>query len=266
MISSTSSMRSVSNAEIDARERKMTQQKKMKCEEKESNVSKGKMRIKIDLTNEEEQLILEQMKYIQSEVISIQQGFLGVISIPMGIYAVIIYYTLTVEDSDIRGLLFLVLPFFFSLSFYNILKYTIKILGLEAYQCYLEKILNENHQKPLFLWQNLLVYANGYSVLGAVGQVPCCAFIFIFLFYKFFTLGIKTEALPEPFRVCAIVLLMIQVLFLMIMLLHCGRQYFVIEDICEKELREYSAQSETWLDYKSMKTELPEYVKAIIKK
>lgn len=119
-------MRSVSNAEIDARGRKMTQQKKIKCEEKESNVSKGKMRIKIDLTSEEEQLILEQMKYIQSEVISIQQGFLGVISIPMGIYAVIIYYTLTVEDSDIRGLLFLVLPFFFSLSFYNILKYTIR--------------------------------------------------------------------------------------------------------------------------------------------
>ena len=39
----------------------MTQQKKIKCEEKESNVSKGKMRIKIDLTSEEEQLILEQM-------------------------------------------------------------------------------------------------------------------------------------------------------------------------------------------------------------
>ena len=233
---------------------------------KKSNVSKRKKRIKIDLTNEEEQLILEQIKYIQSEVVSIQQGFLGVISIPMGIYAVIIYYTLTVIDRDIRGLLFLLLPFFFSLSFYNILKYTIKILGLESYQCHLEKILNENHQKPLFLWQNLLVYANGYSVLGAVGQVPCCAFIFIFLFYKFFSVGIKTEALPEPFRVCAIVLLMAQLLFLLIMLLHCGRQYFVIEDICEKVLGKYSVQSEAWLDYKSMETEIPEYVKAFIKK
>ena len=82
------------NAGTEGQLSKMTQQKKMKCEEngmrKKSNVSKRKKRIKIDLTNEEEQLILEQIKYIQSEVVSIQQGFLGVISIPMGIYAVII--------------------------------------------------------------------------------------------------------------------------------------------------------------------------------
>ena len=59
------------------------------------------------------------MKYIQSEVVSIQQGFLGVISIPLGIYALILYYTLTVKDGDIKGILFLLSPFLFSLSFYN---------------------------------------------------------------------------------------------------------------------------------------------------
>lgn len=198
----------------------------------ENTESKAEKRMK--LTDREEELLIEQMKYIQSEVVSIQQGFLGVISIPLGIYALILYYTLTVKDGDIKGILFLLLPFLFSLSFYNILKYTIKILGLEAYQRHLEKMLNENHNKPLFLWQNLLVYANGYSLLGFLGQTPCCLVIFIFLVYEFFAVGIKTKVLPEVFIIFLIILFIIQLLFLLIMLLHCARQYFVVLQICER--------------------------------
>ena len=97
------------------------------------------------MTSEEEQLLIEQIKYLQNELVSIQQAFLGCISIPLGIYVLAIYYAFS--SAAYSDIIFSILPFFFSLSFFNIIKYTIKMLGIDAYLCHLEKLINQNHKK-----------------------------------------------------------------------------------------------------------------------
>lgn len=136
------------------------------------------------LTDErEEALVVEQIKYLQGELCSIQSSFLAIISVSLGAYGLIIYYALS---QDVAWL-FILLLFLFSLSFYNILKYTAKMMGLDAYVSYLESLVNVTHQKTLFRWQSYLIYANGFSFGGAVLQLPCCFAILVFIIYKFVT-------------------------------------------------------------------------------
>lgn len=73
-----------------------------------------------NLDTEEETLILEQIKYLHGEFVSIQQSFVGITSVALVGYAIVIYYALISEKEEF----FLFLPFLFSLSVYNILKYT----------------------------------------------------------------------------------------------------------------------------------------------
>lgn len=218
--------------------------------------------IKISLSEREEEMVLEQIKYLQNEYVSIQQGFLTVISIPLGVYALLIYYTVNVEHDKIREILFLLLPFFFCLSIYNILKYTIKALGLDSYIRHLERILNKSRRKPLFLWQSLFIYANGYSVLGFIGQMPCILVIFLYLSYNFFLTAIKTTVAPKVAISVLMILYICQLIMLLIMLLHCGLQYFAIEQTCDKVLENY-LDKETWENYENIDTRMPIYLKNI---
>lgn len=133
------------------------------------------------LTPEEETLLLEQIKYLHSELCSIQSSFLGVISVPVAVYGLLIYYVLRMEEQA-QVNMFALMPFLFSLSLFNILKYTIKMMGLDAYIRYLEQQLNEFHKKSLFKWQSYLIYANSYSVVGGVVQIP--TFLAMALFFR----------------------------------------------------------------------------------
>lgn len=92
----------------------------------------------------EEALVVEQIKYLQSELCSIQSSFLAIISVSLGAYGLIIYYALS---QDVAWL-FILLPFLFSLSFYNILKYTAKMMGLDAYVSYLESLSTLPIRRP----------------------------------------------------------------------------------------------------------------------
>ena len=50
-----------------------------------------------NLNKKEETLILEQIKYLHEEFVSIQQIFVGIISVALAVYAVVIYYALSSE-------------------------------------------------------------------------------------------------------------------------------------------------------------------------
>lgn len=128
-------------------------------------------------------MCLTQITYLHDEMISIQSSFLAMIYIPLAFLGVLIYYA---YNSDAQTVLFLLLPFLFAWSMYNLLKYTMKMLGIDAYTRHLEKKLNKLMEDPtLFLWQDQLIYQNGYSLWGILGQIPCMMVITVFLVYKF---------------------------------------------------------------------------------
>lgn len=182
------------------------------------------------LTDSEEQLIVEQIKYLHNELVSIQQAFLGYVTIPLGIYFLAIYYAF--DNSNYTDIIFSILPFFFSLSFFNIIKYTIKMLGIDAYIAHMERLLNRHHRKNLFLWQNFLIYANGYSVIGSLCQIPAFAAISIFVYVKFSqSVSSINQLFPEAARIFEI-LLITEILFLGISLLACCFQYYTVLKWC----------------------------------
>lgn len=181
-----------------------------------------------NLDAREEELILEQIKYLHGEYISIQQYFVGIISVALAVYAIVIYYALDSDTDEI----FLFLPFLFSLSIYNILKYTIRVLGLDAYISHLEKLINITHKKSLFLWQSYLVYTNGYSAFGTFPQLPCFFAIGIFLAYQF-CCAISSSTYSSSYILLLIILIIVQVVFLALMGVNCIVQYWAVLDICK---------------------------------
>lgn len=204
--------------------------------------------------SEESALLLEQMKYLQHEIASIQQHFLGIISVSVGVYAVIIYYALTMKEHG--QIIFVLLPFFFLLSFYNILKYTIKTLGLEAYVRHLETRINDMYGKPLFLWQSGLIYANSYSFLGGLAQIPCIVAVVLFLGYQY----VQNIETFHPFPGAAGILtglLIVQIVCVCAMLLGCATQYFVVLYWC-RNIPDALGEGESYFEYisglKTMKT------------
>ena len=181
-----------------------------------------------NLNKKEETLILEQIKYLHEEFVSIQQIFVGIISVALAVYAVVIYYALSSEKNEI----FLLLPFLFSLSIYNLLKYTVRVLGIDAYISHLEKLINTTHQKSLFLWQSYLAYANKYTPFGVLPQLPCFFVMGIFLIYRFY-LAILSTTYPFYLILSFIILLLIQIICLVLMGINCLTQYRAVLEICK---------------------------------
>ena len=200
---------------------------------------------KNNLAEAEENLILEQIKYLHQELISIQQAFLSVISIPLGIYGVMIYYAISLDDKG--QILFILLPFLFSLSFYNVLKYTIKMLGLDAYVRHLESLINQQRKKPIFLWQSQLIYSNGYSLLGCIAQLPCLSAILIFLGVKYYNAIDKVELFPHG-KTILTSLLIAQIICFALMTVASATQYYNVLNYC---------QSITYENMELLHTELP---------
>lgn len=190
------------------------------------------------LSPEEESLAIEQIKYLQSELCSIQSSFLGVISIPLGVYGLIIYYAFHLEK-EYSCILFVLIPFLFSLSLYNILKYTIRMMGLDAYISYLENLINYTHKKTLFRWQSYLIYANGFSVIGTFAQIPCFFALVVFFGYKFAE-SIQLVDLPNYCKIILVFLLIFQVIGLLYMLFLCASQYGAIRYWCKNIPIEFS--------------------------
>ena len=168
--------------------------------------------------------LLSQIQYLHNEEISIQNSFLAMIYIPIAFLGVLIYYSYSTGKPQ----LFLLLPFLFCWCISNLMKYTMKILGIDAYIRYMEEELNQIYGEELFLWQSQLVYANGYSIWGVLGQAPCFLAVCAFLSYKFFqTLG---EIVTDPWICWGLVAIFIlQAGVLIIMAVYTGMHYHKVK-------------------------------------
>ncbi len=134
-------------------------------------------------------LITEQIHDLRSEYISIQSNFLTVTSIAFVGFGVVLYYAFLLDNNkdnpaDFINFVFIALPFLFGISFLNILKYTVRMMGIGAYVSHLEKLLNAKTQKNLFLWHKKMVGINGYTIVG-LAQIPCYGALFAVVAMKY---------------------------------------------------------------------------------
>lgn len=211
---------------------------------------------------EEETLIMEQMKCLHSELCSIQSSFLGIISVPVAVYGLLIYYALQLDskpnpDQPVN-ILFIVMPFLFLLSVFNILKYTIKMLGIGAYIRHLEGQLNASHRKYLFLWRSYLINANSYAVVGGMIQLPCFFALAIFLGYEFWK-NINHFNLFPGCKCVFIGLLIFQIIGIFYMLLICATQTKTVKYWC-------TTISTLEIPSKNLHTEFPLFLHSFILK
>ncbi len=146
-------------------------------------------------------LITEQIHDLRSEYISIQSNFLTVTSIAFVGFGVVLYYAFLLDNNkdnpaDFINFVFIALPFLFGISFLNILKYTVRMMGIGSYVSHLEKLLNAKSKKNIFLWHKKLVGINGYTIVG-LAQIPCYVALFILVGMKFYENMVKFYA-NEP--------------------------------------------------------------------
>ena len=99
-------------------------------------------------------LITEQIHDLRSEYISIQSNFLTVTSIAFVGFGVVLYYAFLLDNNkdnpaDFINFVFIALPFLFGISFLNILKYTVRMMGIGSYVSHLEKLLNAKSKKNM---------------------------------------------------------------------------------------------------------------------
>ena len=135
-------------------------------------------------------LITEQIHDLRSEYISIQSHFVTVTSLAFAGFGVLLYSAFYLESNSANtgGLInfvFIVLPFLFGISILNILKYTVRMMGIGAYVSHLEKLLNAKTQKNLFLWHKKMVGINGYTIVG-LAQFPCYGGMLAVVIIKFY--------------------------------------------------------------------------------
>jgi len=196
-----------------------------------------------DIDDDEERLLVEQIKYLHSERCSIQSSFLTIISVALGAYGLIIYQALSYDKSLCGKVnyVFILLPFLFAMSIYNVLKYTIRMLGINAYIRYLEGIINTNRKKALFQWYSYLIQAYGTGIIGGVAQFPFFVAIALFVYQKYLEnyekikgSGLFASIIPK--------LLICEVLVLVIMLIYCIIESRLIKSKCSKVAIDYNAK------------------------
>lgn len=187
------------------------------------------------LTSEEELFAIEQIKYLHTELVSIQQSFLNIISVSVGVYALVFYYAFTATGFEKE--IFLLLPFLFLWSLYNILKYTIKSLGIGAYIRHLEKLVNRKHNKKLFMWESYLINANQYPLVGVLPQVPCILAIIFVVVYKYIVTIIELKVSLIVIMILSI-LLCFQIILMIWMLYRAAIHVKKITNICDNSILE----------------------------
>lgn len=199
-----------------------------------------------DIDDDEERLLVEQIKYLHSERCSIQSSFVPIISISIAVYGIILYHAFAL-DNTLDGkvnYVFIVLPFLFFLSFYNIIKYTAKILGINSYIKHLESTLNHHRGKALFQWHSYLIQANGAGFFGGIAQIPCYLALTLFLGFKYRENITKNDCLLAG-KCVFTALLAVEVLVLLAMLLFCITEANSIEYWCNKITAEYNSEDNT---------------------
>ncbi len=188
-----------------------------------------------------ESMLLEQIKYLFSEKNSIQTSFLTIISFSLGAYGIAIYYAFLfdAQHSDEVNYVFIILPFLFLLSFYNIIKYTIRMIRISEYIRHLEKSINELHKdKPIFQWESKIISANGWGIVGGVAQFPCYFAIVAILSVKFFENVNKPDVLPWLRIVLLVFIFLFLIILVILLVMCCCERTFISKKIDNRNLFE----------------------------
>lgn len=186
-------------------------------------------------------LITEQIRDLRAEYVSIQSSFLTMTALSFGGYGLILYYACKLDvDSAPVNYVFLAFPFLFGISFINILKYTIKMLGLGAYLAQLEKIINSSERKNIFAWHSKLIYANGYNYVG-VAHIPCNLALYLIIGYKFYQNMEILKSINDTMHTAIFILIIIMFAIILFSLVVCATQYGEIKYWSKENFESYFA-------------------------
>lgn len=178
-------------------------------------------------------LYVEQIKYLRQENISIQDKFLSWVSIPVAVLGVFIYY---IEQAEIISL-YLILPFLYFLTPYNLIKYTIRMLAINGYIKHMEREINILTKGNTFLWNSELInssfFKGGFSAITTLAQVPLHLVSGLYLIVKFKeTLTFDTYF--KSFHAVLVVCMILEALILILMLIDA----VLIQNIIAKKIKE----------------------------
>lgn len=164
-------------------------------------------------------LYLEQIKYLREENISIQNNFLVGKTIPLTALGLIIYY---IESSDKNlNFIYLILPFLFFGVPYNVIKYTIRMMGINGYTKYLEEQINSLIGKKVFRWNSQLINCGcfgGFAFITTLAQLPINFIVVAFLIIKFFDVQ-KTDQIFLNFHKILTICLVLEIIIMIFMLI-----------------------------------------------
>lgn len=167
-------------------------------------------------------LYLEQIKYLVEEKISIQNQFLAGVNLPLVALGLLVYY-IEMNIDKVRNI-YLLLPFFYLFIPYNLIKFTIRILGINEYICYMEQEINSLLKTEVFMWNrkliNTSVFPGGFAFVTTLAQIPIHLVTVVFLIYKFCDTINYNEAFGE-YRIFLSIALFLVLFGMILMLIDC---------------------------------------------
>ena len=167
-------------------------------------------------------LYIEQMQYLRQEYVAIQNSFLAGSSLPLTALGILTYY---IEDSGTASVksMYLFLPFLFLFVPYNLIKYSIRMMGINAYMKHLETSINTLVGKKIFIWNNELINCSclkkgGFAVITTAAQIPIYVAIAIFILVKFIN-TLSNDIIFKQYHTILIILLFAEFVFISFMLI-----------------------------------------------
>ena len=165
------------------------------------------------------ELLLAQITCLQSEAASIQNGFLGMLYIPLAFVGVMVYYAYSSDSPNV----FLLLPFLLSWCIANLMKYTLKCFDIHNCVFELEEKLNRMSGERIFVWESGYNGQSRYGGLGTFVQGPCLFFVYALLIIEYIR---AVSGLDNPLLRSALIFLLGFQAFLLVKLgLRTLRQY-----------------------------------------
>lgn len=166
-------------------------------------------------------LYIEQIKYLRQEYVAIQNSFLAGSSLPITALGILTYY---IENSDKASVncLYLFLPFLFLFIPYNLIKYSIRMMGINGYMKHIETSINTLVGNKIFLWNNELINCSflkvGFAVITTAAQIPIYVAITIYILVKFRN-ALISDIIFKPYHTILTILLFVEFVCILIMII-----------------------------------------------
>jgi len=158
---------------------------------------------------------------LRQEYVAIQNSFLAGSSLPITALGILTYY---IENSDKASVncLYLFLPFLFLFIPYNLIKYSIRMMGINGYMKHIETSINTLVGNKIFLWNNELINCSflkvGFAVITTAAQIPIYVAITIYILVKFRN-ALISDIIFKPYHTILTILLFVEFVCILIMII-----------------------------------------------